>query len=632
MKKWFTKTKVVAVIAVIAIILSGMAVTAISGSGKTYKTLLDKVMAEDGFLYGVNYPWMDKGHTFADNPKFGWETNTFDDAHGAEYLYQDFVNLKALGFNAVQMVACGNYMEGVNFDEHGHILSIDEAYTRNLRTWMETAKATGTNLGIILQFHTTRMYSDADKVTWDKYTQYYCNPEVRKEYMDIVMSPLLDVIKDYKDNVLYLCLGDELENEINDLDVDWNWDGGRAVYGVDFDDMYQFYSDLNDLCKEKMPDTPRTIATNADFFNKYEDFGLTFIGRNRYDNDANVRPVEDYKTSMPIVLTEYGLSEKLSDEHYQKMVLRMLGDARDLGYMGVMWWQMNTTPGADNMYTLHDSGFEHRAQVNHLAVRFLFDRLDCEYERDGIDDPFDTPVMLSQSGSGRVCWINSREAETMDLERSYDGGKTWTKILTGVDIAALESPSNAYTGEYVDTAEVGKEVCYRVTQYGDDRSATSAPSMTATVKEPPKDVMKNGGFENGDLTNWFADDGSIKATAEAARTGDYGLLMAGSAWSHCYQDLKLEKNTTYELRCWYKLVPGQENKCVFAYLRTGTYSNHTGNKTLNEGYMKDCVNGEWTPMLIRFNTGNNTNVYLELCLNDPPSSFYIDDIKLTKVE
>ena len=50
----------------------------------------------------------------------------------------------------------------------------------------------------------------------------------------------------------------------------WNTDNTRVVYGVSFDDMYRFYSELNDLCKEKMPDIhdPNQIQAVRDAIKK----------------------------------------------------------------------------------------------------------------------------------------------------------------------------------------------------------------------------------------------------------------------------------------------------------------------------------------------------------------------------
>ena len=85
-------------------------------------TLLDRVLAEDGFLNGIDYMWIDDGHTFSDNQIYGFDTNSFSDNDGAATVYSDMINIKALGYNCVHIMAQGGRMEGVQFDQNGHIL------------------------------------------------------------------------------------------------------------------------------------------------------------------------------------------------------------------------------------------------------------------------------------------------------------------------------------------------------------------------------------------------------------------------------------------------------------------------------------------------------------------------------
>ena len=543
-------------------------------------TLLQQVLEKDGFLNGIDYMWIDDGHTFADNMLYGFTTNTFSDGNGAATVYSDMVNIKALGYNCVHIMAQGGRMEGVEFDENGHILGLSEEYKKNFRRYLEILDETDMNFAVFLQFHTTKIYSELGKQAWDRATQYYGNEEVREEYFTLVMGPILDILKDFKHRILFLSLGDELENEINDVSLDWNYDSDRAVYGVSFEDMYGFYSDLNDLCKAKMPDVPRTIGGNSDFLYKYSELDLDAMGRNRYTQyGTDFEPISYYNTGLPMYFPEWGIACWVYDMDYDTFIQRnltMLDKIKEEGYFGAFFWRYEHTQKSDAELTMYNTYWEYPSDYNRMATAFAYAALDDLYERQGSTPALDTPTMFAYHGDGLVTWLTSRQGDTFDLERSLDGGKTWTKLLTAAKKTAYTAPRNDQIGYYQDTSvKEGAKALYRVTAYTKaGKSARSAPSTqvpygktaadtganSGTDDRPvavdaSKNLLKNGGFEDG-LTGWTPNSNLTYEHLSGGKGHESdGALMihdGTNRWGRMQQDFPVEEGKVYRVSFSYR--------------------------------------------------------------------------------
>ena len=542
-------------------------------------TLLQQVLAEDGFLNGIDYMWIDDGHTFSDNQLYGFDTNTFSDGDGAATVYSDMINIKALGYNCVHIMAQGGRMEGVEFDENGHILGLSAEYKKNFRRYLEILDETDMNFAVYLQFHTTKIYEDLGKAAWDRATQYYGDDTVRKEYLNLVMTPILDILKDFKHRILFLSLGDELENEINDVALDWNYDNDRAVYGVSFEDMYGFYSDLNDLCKKKMPDIPRTIGGNSDFLYKYSELDLDAMGRNHYTQyGTDFQPISYYRTGLPMYFPEWGIACWIYDMDYDTFIERnliMLDKIKAEGYFGAFFWRYEHTQKSDAELTMYNTYWEYPSDYNLMATSFAYEALDDRYEREGKTPALDTPVMFAYHGDGLVTWLTSRQGDTFDLERSLDGGKTWTKLLSGAKKADYLAPRNENIGYYQDTTvKEGAKALYRVKAYKGSSSALSAASVQVThgtvaaddaqnagVDEKPvavdssKNLIKNGGFEDG-ITGWTPNSNVTYEllTGGKGHESDKALAIhdGTNRWGRVQQDFRVEEGKIYRVTFSYR--------------------------------------------------------------------------------
>lgn len=595
----------------------------------TAKNRYRQILERDGFLYGIHYPWFPSslGHSFSANEIFGYATSGWN-IDGEEAIYEDLLNMKALGFNVINIMAGGLRGEGVMYSEIGEITGLSEEFKTNFRSFMNLAKRAGVDLSVTLQMHTTDIYNSLGKEAWDKYTQYYCNATVREQYIRLVVKPILNILKDYEDMLIFLVLGDELENEINDTEMDTNMYGTRGIYGVSFENMYAFYKDMKTACDDVLPDVAVTIGANNDYISRYSDLGLDLMGRNRYSDTASVTPIGNFKTPYDMILFEYGISSVLTVEHYNRNNLSMITQAKEAGYKGALWWSYWPKSSPDPLMNLFKANMENRHDYRDLAYLFHYYILDSLYEKNGGDEEqLDEPAMFYQNGSGEIAWIASRQAETLDIERSYDGGETWKKLVSGVPASDYQED---FSGKYNDTSLTqGKTVCYRVISYDSEgASAASKASNTAKVKEPPKNILEDSGFESGKMGKWKkfgTNASSIKSTEK--HEGNYSLNLRGSGWSHVYQDVKVKPNTKYELSFWYKRDPSYPTGSAFIYVRKGAFA--TDPPKLTEDWIGKT--SEWSRFSTSFTTGSNVEydtISIDFCLNDPPVYFYIDDVVL----
>ena len=661
-------TKLLALVAAVLLLAEGLAVAApkieaadgaiVAPPEESGQSPYEMLLERDGFLNGINYLWIDDGHTFADNQIYGFTENTFTDGDGEAIVYNDMYNIKALGYNSIHIMLCGGRMEGVIFDENGHILGLSEEYKRNFRRFLEILDETDTYFAAFLQFHTTKIYSELGKEAWDRATQYYGNEEVRQEYITHVMRPMLEIVSEFKHRLLFLAMGDELENEINDVDVDWNYEKDRAVYGVSFEDMYGYYSDMIDLCKEVIPEAKRTIGTNWDDLWQYGELDLDAMGRNvysRFGDDFQHIDDERYKTGLPMYFPEWGINCWTYDMDYPTFMERnilMLNEIKARGYFGAFFWRYEHTRKSDAELTMYNSFWEYPSDYNEMATTFAYEAIDDENERLGIESKLDTPRMFAYHGDGLVTWLTARQGDTFDLERSLDGGATWEKILTGAKKSDYLAPRNASIGYYQDdTVEVDAEALYRVRAYGADTSALSDESKQIVHRkdlgdgslpegtdepvvkvDPAKNLLKNGGFEEG-MENWATGSNLTYEllTGGQGHESDAALMISDrtNRWGRIQQDVTLEPGKIYRITFSYRdlTLRGTANVSV-QFSADGNYT--TDSPSFSQDFESEDT--AWHTVDVTFASNNYTHGRLRFM----PSSgagieFLIDNLHLELV-
>jgi len=156
--------------------------------------------------------------------------------------------------------------------------------------------------------------------------------------------------------------------------------------------------------------------------------------------------------------------------------------------------------------------------------------------------------------------------------------------------------------------------------------------LTASALEE-SNIVLNGGFETGDLTNWQpnSDPNRFSASNAKARTGEYSLCANSMdetptpTWNKIYQSFSVEPNTDYVISFWYK-----------GTIYTSSTNWSVAPDKVNIDNSMACAKGglgsstTWKQFLPAiFNSGDNTQLYLFFIFN-LKVEFYIDDIQIEK--
>ncbi len=431
------------------------------------QTLMEQILERDGFLDGIWYPWFDGGrvgHSLTGNETMvkyegtGWSTVAMDTV-GADEIYQQIYNLKAMGYN---LLGYGGsiYDEGVIFDDYGDVLGIKQEFLDNARRLLDMCREIGMPVMWTVCFHSSSAPGYYGIEAYDIFSQKYCNPEITEHYVERFVRPMCEMLGEYKDVVALIAIADEPENEINDSEKG-NHFSSREMYGVNRDDMVHFMSRINDVVKEELPDVARTVASNDSDKSIYGGFDLDLMGHNVYHNGCSTPDVEGYKTDTPIILTEYNVGHDLqpdpNDPDYDLFTDRLKEwrtNMMDKGYRGgVQWaWMNNGTHSRTAYYLLDTPNSGSTPNTDFVPtvgdLRHFIDDYRATYRGETI--VLDTPVLYCNEGGGIVEWIPSRQDVTVTIRRSTDGGATWTTVESGKNQSEYMVTYTDFDGEVHD--------------------------------------------------------------------------------------------------------------------------------------------------------------------------------------
>ena len=329
------------------------------------KSLYEQIMERDGFLDGIWFPWFthdylgcsltanDMGHKWIDNNWYSMDTAGLD-AYGADKVYKEIYNLKALGYN--MMAYPGSiYFEGVVMDNNGDVLGVKEDYLENMRRLLDMCREIGMPVMWNILMHSSSIHDYYGFDAWAIMSQLYCNPEVTDHYMERFVRPVCKVLAEYPDVVAMIALVDEIENEMNDSQIGNKTRGnGHAIsYGMSRENMVYLVSSINEVVKEELPGVARTLAANFDDLATYSDLDLDVIGRNRYDSLGGCSPMDIYFATAPMILTEFNLGEATSFTQAQTLQVHKTfrENMKKRGYHGgFTWtWQPNVKGGSHDL-------------------------------------------------------------------------------------------------------------------------------------------------------------------------------------------------------------------------------------------------------------------------------------------
>ena len=651
MKMHSKKIICISLICAVALLVGGIfSIAEIADRQANEANLYEQLLAENGFVFGMNYPWIKIGHTLTGNEvmeKFEI-TNTGDpmivglDEYGDDYLFEGLYNLRSLGYTMIGYWG-STYGEGVVYDEYGHIIGVKEEYLTNVARYLEICRRADMTVLWIIQAHNDSLigaYGEKGKMAWDWCSQAIVNPEESEAYIEKFVRPLLRVLAQYPDVVGLISASSEAENEINDDVWGDKFAGDRAQYGTTQEIMVSFLRKLTDAAAEECPDIARTLVCNSSWLNMYNDFNLDVIGKNQYSLSGGVTAVEDLTTVFPAIMSEWGIGEIKTEEQFTLMTMQMQERIEKQGYQGSYWWgYVDHAGGATSVFKDQpgsQSDFRPLMYVMHYHI------IDYVANHRGEEVVLDEPSLFYNRGSGMVEWIASRQASTYDVERSLDGGTTWETLARGLKPEDVLD-ENREKGTYEDkTLPTVGNVIYRVVAHDDDGNTASAVSNERAIIEPAPELMVNGDFENGgEGWDFFLGDES-HVTDLYSSDGGHSLCLTGDAWHGVIREyIPVEPGKRYKLTYKYFKDPSIERKSSAAfYVRydkeTGV-GNRKGEIQLTAGWMTDS-DGDWVTHSTTFVApAGVTSVAFDLRTPDPASLggqkgiMYIDEISFKEV-
>ena len=679
----------------VALLLCVVGSTMASGFKMSWRgqTEIDKILERDGYIDGIWYPWFQHsylGHCLAPNTMAAkilggdnWQSSNWMkvglDQYGEVEIYREIYNLKALGFNLMGYEG-SPYGEGVIYDDHGNVLGIEQEYIKNVRRLLDMCKEIGMPVLWTITFHSTTIndYYEDGKYAWDIIAQAYAHSDVADQYVENFVKPLCKVLAEYPETVVMVASGVELENEINDSEIGNHFDNGRLLYGVTQESMLYFLDAVTDTVNEVLPNVPVTNCGNSSDHTIYEGINLDFLGRNYYNANSRAPSIDELRATGPTIVTEFGLGDGVvvEDEVWTIKQIQFRENFMNEGHRGWMFWDWSST-GFGGAYDLLAAGGKTNTdfRAGAFAIHYFIETYRSEHR--GEEVVLDKPVLFCNKGTGTVEWISSRQAVALDLLRSTDGGKTWTKILDNVNQADYVNEHKK--GVYKDTATPNAQ--YKiVVRDSKGNSAESAPNNVAGVEAKYKkaatqivpegtlgigkdnsakgtyqlysfgvlnnrpvnssaNLIANGSFEtqSGAWTSLLGGAVSVVSDKTAPNGSKSLYFKSGSKEEWHSFTVKVQKNTDYVFSAWVKGAYLSASNAGHASIgvvdpTTGKFMIYPNYRTRtsrgNRQIYPTAWDNQWHLRSVAFNSGNLSEVTIALCGDG--SQMWVDDIALFK--
>ena len=472
------------------------------------KMLIEEILERDGFIDGIWLPWFNSGqtgHNLTGNDLMATYYNSSSakdwnrvemDYLGADVIYQDIYNLKAMGYN---IMAYGGsiFGEGVIFDENGDVLGIKEEYLTNARRLLDICRAVGMPVMWNIYFHDSSMPSYYGMEGWHVICQMLGNNEIADHYAERFVRPLCEMLAEYPDVVALVSIADEPENQINDIGKGDHFDTkGREMYGVNQDDMIYFMQQINEVAREELPNVARTVASNNGNKTIYRDFDLDLMGHNQYTDGDTFKSVESLITDADPILTEYNIGNSVAytDDAFANKLITFREWMMNNGYKGGFQWcwmpDKTVTSTSSKEYYLQKSTshttYSFRKTVS--LLRYYIDEYRAEYRGETI--VVDAPVLYANTNNKKVQWIPSKRATTITIQRSDDGGNTWVTVLENATQSSYVN-SSTLIGAYTDSTAPSTGYCFRIiAKDANGNTVTSEPNDVAGTSATFKKTYK----------------------------------------------------------------------------------------------------------------------------------------------
>ena len=200
------------VLCALALVVSTVApVAAVSGTDIPWTSqdlLIEKILKRDGLIDGIWFPWFEGGsigHGLTGNDVMakyygkGWSKVSMD-AVGADKIYREIYNLKAMGYN---ILGYGGsvYDEGVIHDAYGDVIGIKQDYLDNARRLLDMCREIGMPVMWTVCFHSSSSPDYHGMDAYNIFSQKYARKDVADHYAERFVRPLCKMLAEYPDVV-----------------------------------------------------------------------------------------------------------------------------------------------------------------------------------------------------------------------------------------------------------------------------------------------------------------------------------------------------------------------------------------------------------------------------------------------
>lgn len=474
------------------------------------------IIERDGYIEGCWYPWfthswlgsslcesseMEAIDSWFDADKYlsdGTTTATKDywqnmnecgfDQLTPELIKMEIFNLKALGFNMMAYMG-SPWGEGVKFEANTwKPIGVKDEYLKNMRNLLNICREVGMPVLWYVHCHSSAVPAYASLDMWYRITQSYSYPE---EYAKNFVEPVAKVLAEYRDVVVMVGLTDELENEMNDSNYEADHkftQGSRHEYGVTQEVALKFQGAIGQKIKEIMPDMPTTFASNKEDFAMNGESMVDMVGRNQYTSGSGGKDLSGKWPIGPMLATEYGTGDGTyggTEDEWANVLIEKRNNFLNLGYTGFFHWAYQTTLSSGNaggnQYLKKGATMVHHfrkgmLQVHDYAEKKMNELKPANHPTTGAPSAMyyhggtiqhsisngSTSTKQNITYKGKVFWIQPKGVTTYKVERTINGGQTWTTVATSG--ATIDTATGSYLYYVTDPSPVSSgSVQYRIT-------------------------------------------------------------------------------------------------------------------------------------------------------------------------
>lgn len=456
------------------------------------------ILKKDGYIDGVWIPWLTHsylGSSLAPNDLENFDNYTLSDGTVKDYwqamnkvgidnydnteLEMEIFNLKALGYN-VMAYGGAPWAEGRQNDLNTwECTGVKEEYLKNVRRFLDICRRAGMPVCWYIHFHSSAVSGYSNLDMWYKIAQVQGHKAYADSFAKNFVKPVCEVLAEYRDVVVMCGIADETFNEINDSEAgDKFKEGDRENYGVTQEDSMYFHAQIGKMVKQVMPDMPTTCADNADQYAMYGDAQLDMPGRNQYSSGTSPSTnVTSAWATGPLMAGEYGMSGSAGQFTEQVWSDTMVGKRTahiDAGYSGFFQWAYEPifkSAGADapNGNQMIRKGGHTPYDLRMGCYQGYYWAMEHQTGKSS-----NAPSAMYYCGKsitlisgetvdfkGKVYYIRPKNNATVTVQRSTDGGRTWTTVS---GTTSYDTDAGSHRACLTDTsAPSSGSVQYRVT-------------------------------------------------------------------------------------------------------------------------------------------------------------------------